>query len=565
MYAVNRSAPADVVSTLLAAKASSNAMSAQGDVTVLRMAIERCDVSVLEKLVATADVSTFDVNGGFPLLYAVCLGSDSPDAVKLLLGAKASVDAAYHGRTPAYFAAAFGHSHTLRVLLEHRADPVAVDMDNVSMLMMACMGGDVGCVEAILEAKASADAKQNQTAPLMIAANWGRSAVCSLLLAAKSLAGCESGESPLLGAILEGQTDAVLILLRATPPPRVDITDENGRSLLCVTLEHPTPPDPEVVRHLCSLKADVGDGPSALVRCVRRGMPEVARVVIEAKADINAEEEPGISLLRGAISRGAVDMVRALCEMKADVHEGEQENPILCVVASKQYTECIRRSRMSGHFQGKKPDRHGSRRPAPQHECVLAAGTDEFSQMVAVLAQHGAAINRTDSCGNSPLSLAVERGFGEIVCALVQCPGIEIDAMNSMRKEFYHSTALLIACSEGYSAIATELLRARADVNQKEPVALYSPLIIACQACDENMVEILLAHHADPTQTDIQDYTAFDYAQCQVNIERLLRTPPAQIRDSQKSPLRRRLRSFFGRLFSGKRKSDRSVTYVRGP
>ena len=141
-------------------------------------ALYRNDAAEATRLADTAVVLT--------IWEAAALGRDAAVA-RLAAEDPARVGAvAADGHTPLGLAAFFGHASTVRLLLARGADPTQASSNEmrVQPLHAAVAGRNADCVEAILDAGADPDARQQVGyTPLMGAASAGRLDLADLLLA----------------------------------------------------------------------------------------------------------------------------------------------------------------------------------------------------------------------------------------------------------------------------------------------------------------------------------------------------------------------------------------------
>ncbi len=111
-------------------------------------------------------------------------------------------------------------------------------------------------------------------------------------------------------------------------------------------------------------------------------------------------------------------------------------------------------------------------------------------------------INAKDKEGNTALILATEKGYTEIVHALLS-KGADINA-----KGKYGYTALILAAEKGYTEIVHALLSKGADVNAKN-ISGYTALISAAQRhYTIEIVDVLLSKGADVNAKDDDGQTA---------------------------------------------------------
>lgn len=141
-------------------------------------ALYRNDPAEATRLAGTAAALT--------IWEAAALGHD--DAVTRLAAADPrQIDAtAPDGHIPLGLAAFFGRASTVRLLLAHGADPAVASSNEMKVqpLHAAVAGRNAECVQAILDAGADPDARQQVGyTPLMGAASAGRDDLADLLLA----------------------------------------------------------------------------------------------------------------------------------------------------------------------------------------------------------------------------------------------------------------------------------------------------------------------------------------------------------------------------------------------
>lgn len=127
--------------------------------------------------------------------------------------------------------------------------------------------------------------------------------------------------------------------------------------------------------------------------------------------------------------------------------------------------------------------------------------TEELAKLLATIP---AVVSAKDGRGSSPLLLATYLNNMPATRLLVEAGAdLNLDAGTG--------TPLMGVCFKGYPEIAAYLIKAGADVNAVNPKA-GTALSFAAMFNRVALVDLLLAHGADPSLKDAQGLTAADHA-----------------------------------------------------
>jgi ankyrin repeat protein len=261
------------------------------------------DAAFLERALATR---------GEWLMYAAEWGSD--DAVLTLLSSDAPVnyEPDDHGNTPLLYAARFGQSSTVRLLIEAKADVNGAGQNGRTAAYFAASHGDVGLLQALIGAKADVDiACGYGITPVSIAAEGMHLSVVELL--GKERLGL-SDQTTL--AVRQGDVGEIQRLIEAKAVLR---TFNAGMSHLAFAASEG---QVHVVGQILAAKAAVdglpNDRATPLFYAASKGNAPVVQLLLEAKAAPNRGMRFD-SPVKMAMSKGHDAVVQLLLAAKAAV------------------------------------------------------------------------------------------------------------------------------------------------------------------------------------------------------------------------------------------------------
>ena len=323
-------------------------------------------------------------------------------------------------------------------------------------LVTAAQRGDLPTVNALLKAGADVnDAKNTVSGPttaLMEASSNGHPEVVQALLAAKADVNAKrgrnskDGDTALTLASLNGHLNVVQALLAA----KADVNAGSIPALYDAAMAG----DLDMVRALLAAKPDLDwrdpiCGTTALMQALApfsfalhhqltaRGSWEVARLLVEAGANVNVTTKTGITALMLVAEEGSprsLAMVQELLAARADVNgewfgggtAGVNLNP-----ASPSY------SRAAGYTA-----------------LGLAASTGSVEVVRALLAKSWVDVNAKQHGGNTALTIASAKGRSDVVRLLLAAKADVSVADNDGK------TALMLALENEHAEVA-KLLRAQ--------------------------------------------------------------------------------------------------------
>ena len=262
---------------------------APGD-TRLADAVMQSDRDAVRTLLQQkADVNAAQVDGMTALHWAARQNDIETVRALIKAGAKVAVSTRY-GVTPVYLAAANGNSAMLDLFLKAGVDPNVANPGGESVLMTATRTGNLDTVKLLIERGANVNAKEG-----------------------------DRGQTALMWAVLENHPDVAKLLIEKG-------ADVNAQTV--VVIPDGITPEPS------GTSGNIGaNGPgfyraravptpsgamSALLFAAREGNQQMARILLDAKADVNLPSANGSPPLVVAITNNHIALAITLLERGAN-------------------------------------------------------------------------------------------------------------------------------------------------------------------------------------------------------------------------------------------------------
>lgn len=300
----------------------------------------------------------------------------------------------------------------------------------------AIRNGDIRKLTSLLDDARVADLRDAQGTPLVMYAAFYLNADGLRLFLEKGAspnATNQSGASVLMWAAADA--DKVRLLL--SRGANVNAVSSRGNTALIVAAsQHGSAP---VLKQLLAAGADVNahdlEGDSALVAAARSGDLEATRVLIEHKADVNAEATreavtpEGGSPLMNAAMYGHLDLVKLLLRSGADLNlTGERGNALAWAAFAdrRDVAEFLVKRGINVNVGGARLRSFRSDRGYTP--LMYAAMTERDNpDLVNLLIKHGADVNAKSEKGESALRFARSRGDTKVVAALLRAGAVDAE------------------------------------------------------------------------------------------------------------------------------------------
>jgi ankyrin repeat protein len=312
-------------------------------------------------------------------------------------------------KPPLLSAIEIGNNELVEILLERGADPnwiyIAKGSDwawplvpGMNPLMYAAYRGEVKAMELLISKGLGVNAKDNaQQTALMYAAHGGKAEAVRLLAGkgADLNARDVDNQNALWYAIYAGSTEAVKAL--------VDLGAEQTK---------------------------VKGGKTALMWAVELGKKDIAEVLIESGADINAEIPSGGTPLMFAAADGQLETVKFLVSLGASVNQKEKDGSTALSYAARAGSPEIIKflveqgASVTNSADIDVPDKNGL-------TALMLASMEGQTATVKLLCEKGANVNAGDKERITALMRAAWFGFPEVVKLLIE-NGADVNASSEI-------------------------------------------------------------------------------------------------------------------------------------
>eukprot|EP00741_Cyanophora_paradoxa_P019947 tig00021179_g19252.t1 len=459
-----------------------------------------------------------DSDGWTPLLFA-CQRGQAGAARALCAHSPELVHVAdSKGIRPIMLAAEKGFTSLIALLLEHGADPNAVDKDGWTALYFAARVGSAGATRALLRGGGNPDiCSRKGVSPLMVTCDEGAEEVALELLRAgadPALADCDGWTA----AFFAARRDAVAVLRRvrdAMGPEALSARAANGLTPLMAAAQTGSLQAARFLVEECGadVNAQTGKGLCPLAIAAVQGRGAMVRLLLERGADANLPNVDGWRPHCFAVQEGNLDVLRALVDAGADLAARTNEGVTpLMIACQKGRTEAARAL----------VERFGAEvdaRTSAGLTALMIAAQENLLGMVAMLIERGADPRAARKNGTTVLMQGSVSGSGAIVRALVEA-GAELGALD---KDGWD--AAFYACQPRETAEALEaILDIRAQRGEDAGLGITAKdgrtaLMVACQRGNLPAVKLLVGRGADPNAVDHDGWSCLWYAAANDRLE----------------------------------------------
>ncbi|KAF4795606.1 Ankyrin repeat domain-containing protein 17 [Turdus rufiventris] len=359
-----------------------------------------------------------------------------------------------------------------------------------SLLCLACSAGYYELAQVLLAMHANVEDRgiKGDITPLMAAANGGHVKIVKLLLAhgADVNAQSSTGNTALTYACAGGYVDVVKVLLESGAS--IEDHNENGHTPL---MEAGSAGHVEVARVLLENGAGINTHSnefkeSALTLACYKGHLEMVRFLLEAGADQEHKTDEMHTALMEACMDGHVEVARLLLDSGAQVN-----------MPADSFESPLTLAACGGHVElaallierGANLEEVNDEGYTP----LMEAAREGHEEMVALLLGQGANVHATTATGDTALTYACENGHTDVADVLLQA-GADLEHESEGGR-----TPLMKAARAGHVCTVQFLISKGANVNRTTANNDHTVLSLACAGGHLAVVELLLAHGADPT------------------------------------------------------------------
>ncbi|XP_019622303.1 PREDICTED: ankyrin repeat domain-containing protein 50-like [Branchiostoma belcheri] len=237
------------------------------------------------------------------------------------------------------------------------------------------------------------------------------------------------------------------------------------------------------------------------------GDEDKVKTLLQAGVQVNTENSEGETPLWDAMRGGHSSIVKLLLQKGAD--PGAGANTDSANTESGMGKSVLQLAAQSGNAEMvsilTEADADLNRTNSRGTTALFLAAEQGHAETMRTLIQAGADLNKADKEGTTPLSVAAEKGHAEVVSILVQA-GADLNKVDDMGM-----TPLWFAADRGHAEIVSILTQAGADLN-KTDLDKKTPLWIAAFYGNMEVVKVLIEAGADISIPDKSSKTPYQAA-----------------------------------------------------
>ncbi|MCR4939953.1 MAG: ankyrin repeat domain-containing protein [Treponemataceae bacterium] len=481
---------------------------------------------IISKLINSNNCTSRDSYGNTPLHIAIQKNANA-ELIKYIIDKGADVNARNrYGDSPLYLAVQKNFRAAGEQLLAHQADVFATNTENLSPLKLALTaGGEI--LDWILSSEIILASDGIGNTPLHYAAEWKLDSSVAVLLEKGANPNIQNsnGETPLFFSVKSDSPSTIQLLLDKG-------ADKNMRDFLGNTTLHACvrwdsrDAAKKLIANGVSINAQNISGKTPLHEAAKAGRTVMVELLLSNGADINATDTTGKTVLIDALQSGNTELVKMLINKGASPHiqemYGRNAYHEAAESGSIELINIIRNAGgnpLSRDSYGKTPfslvldkdesvikavlgsdmnlsDSDGN---TPIHIAVMNRITPQKLSMLLSLKYP---VNRRNSTGQTPLSIAVESNYQDTARILLENGADPFLTDNS------GNCAVSIAI-EGRPDILNSIVTTCGNARD---MAGDGILHYAARTADEAVIKKLLSMGLDPNNRNITGETAHDIA-----------------------------------------------------